>query len=91
MGANCAPLLAVIVLSSYELESIHFLLLTGKKQLASRIVHKQPNQEFENYLGQMLPVELKTKYTTNSNTSASIADLGGVVNFTLQLETNEII
>ena len=33
------------------------------------------NQEFENYLGQMYPVELEIKDTTESNTSASYLDL----------------
>ena len=33
------------------------------------------NTEFENYLGQMYPVELEIKDTTESNTSASYLDL----------------
>ena len=33
------------------------------------------NPEFENYLGQMYPVELEIKDTTESNTSASYLDL----------------
>ena len=33
------------------------------------------NPEFENYLGQMYPVELEIKGTTESNTSASYLDL----------------
>ena len=33
------------------------------------------NQDFENYLGQMYPAELKIKDTTESNTSASYLDL----------------
>ena len=33
------------------------------------------NPEFENYLGQMHPVELEIKDTTESNTSASYLDL----------------
>ena len=37
------------------------------------IVHKQP--KFENYLGQMYPVELEIKDTTESTTSASYLDL----------------
>ena len=33
------------------------------------------NPEFENYLGQMYPVELEIKDTTERNTSASYLDL----------------
>ena len=53
------------------------------------------NPEFENYLGQMYPVELEIKDTTESNTSASYLDLllsiGGTVNFTLPFMTNVTI
>ena len=57
---------------------------TGSKQLASRFnftyrynddVLSINNPEFENYLGQMYPVELEIKDTTESNTSASYLDL----------------
>ena len=59
--------------------------LDGEENLASRfnftyrylhrwrIVHKPP--EFENYLGQMYPVELEIKDTTESTISASYLDL----------------
>ena len=52
----------------------------GKKQLASRFnltyryiddVLSINNPEFENYLGQMYPVELEIKDTTESTTSGS--------------------
>ena len=36
IGTNCAPLLANILLYSYEAEFIQSLLSTGRKQLASR-------------------------------------------------------
>ena len=84
MGTNCAPLLADIFLNSYEAEYIQSLLSTGRKQLASRFnftyryiddVLSINNPEFENYLGQMYPVELEIKDTTESNTSASYLDL----------------
>ena len=73
MGTNCAPLLADIFLYSYEADFIQSLLLTGKKQLASRFNLTYP--EFENYLGQMYPAEPETKDTTESTTSASYLDL----------------
>ena len=84
MGTNCAPLLADIFLYSYEAEFIQSLLSTGRKQLASRFnftyryiddVLSINNPEFENYLGQMYPVELEIKDTTESNTSAFYLDL----------------
>ena len=84
MGTTCAPLLADIFLYSYEAEFIQSLLSTGRKQLASRFnftyryiddVLSINNPEFENYLGQMYPVELEIKDTTESNTSASYLDL----------------
>ena len=58
---------------SYEAEFIQSLLSTGRKQLASRFnftyryiddVLSINNPEFENYLGQMYPVELEIKDTT---------------------------
>ena len=83
-GTNCAPLLADIIHYSYEAEYIQSLLSTGRKQLASRFnftyryiddVLSINNPEFENYLGQMYPVELEIKDTTESNTSTSYLDL----------------
>ena len=38
-------------------------------------VHRLNNPEFENYLGQVYPVEFVVKDTTESNTSVSILDL----------------
>ena len=105
MGTNCAPLLADIFLYSYEAEFIQSLLSTGRKQLASRFnftyryiddVLSINNPEFENYLGQMYPVELEIKDMTESNTSASyfwiyFCRSGGTVNFTLPFTTNVTI
>ena len=84
MGTNCAPFLADIFLYSYEAEFIQSLLSTGRKQLASRFnftyryiddVLSINSPEFENYLGQMCPVELEIKDLTESNTSGSYLDL----------------
>ena len=84
MGTNCVPLLADIFLYSYEAEFIQSLLSTWRKQLVSRFnftyryidgILSINNPEFENYLGQMYPVELEIKDTTESNTSASYLDL----------------
>ena len=68
MGTNCAPLLADIFLYSYEAEFIQCFLSSGRKELASRFnftyryiddVLSINNPEFENYLGQIYPVELE--------------------------------
>ena len=84
MGTNCAPLMADIFLYSYEAELIQSLLSTGRKQLASRFnftyryiddVLSIHNPEFRNYLGQMYPIELEIKDTTESSTSASYLNL----------------
>ena len=84
MGTNCAPLLADIFLYSYEAEFIQSLLSTGRKQLASRFnftykyiddVLSINKPQFETYMGQMYPVLLEIKATTESKTSASYLDL----------------
>ena len=69
-GNKLCPLLSDIFLYSYEAEFIQSLL---SKQLASRFnftyryiddVLSINNPQFENYLGQMYPVELEIKNTT---------------------------
>ena len=80
---NCAPLLADILLYSYEADFIQSLLSTGKEtasrfNLTNRYINDVlsiNNLEFENYLGQMYPAELEIKDTTESTTSASYLDL----------------
>ena len=83
MGTNCAPFLADIFLYSYEAEFIQSLLSAGRKRLASRFnftyryiddLLSVNYPDFENYLGQIFPLELKIKDTTESNTSASYLD-----------------
>ena len=70
MGTNCAALLADIYLYSYEAEFIQSLLSAGKKQLESQFIFTYRyiddvlsinNRDFENYLGQMYPLELEIK------------------------------
>ena len=89
MGTNCAPLLADIFLYSYE--------TAGRKHLASWFnftyryiddVLSINNPEFKNYLGQMYPVELEIKDTTESNTSASYLDLLLSIRRNGQLDTS---
>ena len=84
IGTYCPPLLTVIFLYSYEAEFIQSLLSTGRKQLASRFnltysciddVLSINNLELENHLGQMYPVELEIKDTTESITFAFYLDL----------------
>ena len=97
MGTNCATLLADIFLYSYEAEFMLSLLSTGRKQLASRFnfiyryiddVLSINNQEFENFLGHMYPVELEIKNTTESNTSTSYLDLLLLIGRDGQLHTS---
>ena len=70
MGTNSATLLADIFLYSYEAEFIQSLLSAGKKRLASQFnftyryiddVLSIYNPDFENYLGQMYPLSLRSK------------------------------
>ena len=75
MGTNCAPLLADIFLYSYEAEFIQSLLSASRKQLASRFNFTSRYIHFENYLGQLYPVELENKDTTESNPSYSYLGL----------------
>ena len=49
---------------------------------------KKSNLDFKNYLGQMYPPELKIKYTTESNTSASYLDLLSSIGRDGQLRTS---
>ena len=80
-GHKLCPPLADIFLYSYEAEFIQSLLSAGKKRLASQFnftykyiddVLSTNDADFENYLGQMYSPELEIKYTTESNTSASL-------------------
>ena len=70
MGTNRAPLLADIFLYSYEAEFIQSLPSTGRKRLASQFnftyrniddVLYINNPDFENYLSQMYPLNLRSK------------------------------
>ena len=84
LGTHCAPLLADIFLYSYEAEFIAFAFNRERKQLTSQFnftyryiddILSINNQEFENYLGKMYPVELEIEDTTKSHISASYMDL----------------
>ena len=73
MGTNCAPLLADILLYSYEAEFIQSSLSAGKKHLLTSQfnftcryvddVLSINNPDFQNYLGQMYPADLEIKDT----------------------------
>ena len=78
----CATLLADKFFSTHMKQN--FTVPTGRKQLASLFnftyryiddVLSINNPGFENYLGQMYPVELEIKDTTGSNTCISYLDL----------------
>ena len=81
VGTNCVNLSSNHL---YEMELIQSLLSLGKKLLASQFNFTYRymdddlsinNPDFEDYLGQMYPPELKIKDTTESNTFASYLDL----------------
>ena len=83
MGTNCAPLLADIFLSHMK-QNLYSLCsqlggnswrLGSISHTGTSIVLSINNPKFENYLGQMYPVELEIKDTTYSNTFTSYLDL----------------
>ena len=104
MGTNCAPLLADIFLYSYEAEFIQSLLSTGRKRLASQFnftyryiddVLSINNPDFENYLGQMYPLNLRSKTRRRATvllpTWIYSCQSVGTVNFTLPFTTSVTI
>ena len=104
MGTNCAPLLGDIFLYSYEAEFIQSLLSTGRKQLASRFnftyryiddVLSINNPEFENYLGQIIQLNSRSKTRQRAtlllHTWIYFCRSEGTVNFTLPFMTNVTI
>ena len=104
MGTNCAPLLADIFLYSYEADFIQSLLSAGKKRLASQFnftyryiddVLSINNPDFENYLGQMYPLSLRSKTRRRATlllpTWICSCQSVGTVNFALPFTTNVTI
>ena len=104
MGTNCAPLLADIFLYSYEAEFIQSLLSAGKKRLASQFnftyryiddVLSINNPDFENYLGQMYPLSLRSKTRRRATlllpTWICSCQSVGTFNFALPFATNVTI
>ena len=84
MGTNCVPLLADIFCTHTKRTSYSLCSQLERKKLASQFyftyryiddVLSINNPDFENYLGQMYPVEFEIKNTAESNTSASYLDL----------------
>jgi hypothetical protein len=82
MGMNCVPLLADLLLYSYEAESVQKLLQDNilKKKLAVSFNHifryiddvlSINNYNFHNYVHLIYPNELEVKDTIESNNSAS--------------------
>ena len=104
MGTNCVPLLADIFLYSYEAEFIQSLLSAGKKRLASQfnftnryidVVLSINNPDFENYLGPMYPLSLRSKTQRRATfllpTWICSCQSVGTVNFVLPFTTNVAI
>ena len=83
MGTNCARLLAVLFLYSYEAEFVQSLLKAGKKHLAQEFnftyryiddVLSLKNTKFAEYLEFIYPRELEVKETTETAASSSYFD-----------------
>ena len=104
MGTHCAPLLADIFLYSYETEIIQSLLSNGRKRLASKLnftyryiddVLSINNPDYENYLDQIYPLNLKSKTRRNATlllpTWIYSCQSVGMVNFTLPFTTSVTI
>jgi len=84
MGTNCAPLLADLILHSYEAGFVQELLRKGEKKLAEFFdytfryiddVLSLINKNFSNFLHLIYPVELVVKDTTDPTNTASYLDL----------------
>ena len=80
MGTNCAPLLADLILYSYEAEFVQSLLQAGKKYLAQQFnftyryiddVLSLKNTKFAEYLEFIYPRELEIKETMETAASSS--------------------
>ena len=84
MGTNCAPLLADLLLYSYEAEFVQKLLRDRNKKLAVSFnltyryiddVLSINNHNFHNYVHLIYPDELEIKDTTESDRCVSYLDI----------------
>jgi hypothetical protein len=82
MGTNCAPLLADLLLYSYEPDFINGLLKKNEKKLARSFnftyiddVLSLNNSRCDDFVDRIYPIELEIKDTTDSERSDSYLDL----------------
>ena len=84
MGTNCAPLLADLLLYSYEADFIQGILKKNEKKLAWSFnftfryiddVLSLNNFRFGDFVDRIYHIELAIKDTTDTDTSASYLDL----------------
>ena len=84
MGTNCAPLLAVLFLYSYENEFSDKLIKEGKRKLARKFslsyryiddLISLNNKKFKEFISDICPKELIIYETTESTSAASYLDL----------------
>ena len=84
MGTNCAPLLAVLFLYSYENEVLDKLIKEGKRKLARKFklsycytddLISFSNKRFKEFISDIYPKELTISETTESTSVASYLDL----------------
>ena len=84
MGTNCAPLLADLLLYSFEADFIQGLPKKSKKKLARSFnftfhyiddVLSLNNSRFGDFVDRIYPIELEIKHTTDTDRSASYLNL----------------
>ena len=84
MGTNCAPLLADLLLYSYENEFLDKLIKEGKRKLARKFnlsyrytddLISFNNKRFKEFISEIYPKELTISETTESTSIASCLDL----------------
>ena len=96
MSTNCAPLLADLLLYSYEANFIQGLLKKNEKKLARSFnftfryiddVLSLNNSRFGDFVDRICPIELEIKDTTDTARSASYLDLHLEINSEWRLRT----
>ena len=84
MGTNCTPLLADLLLYSYEADFIQWLLKKNEKKLTRSFnftfryiddALSLNNSRFGDFVDRIYPIELEIRDTTDTDRSASYLDL----------------
>jgi hypothetical protein len=100
MGTNCVPLLANLLLYSYEADFIQGLLKKNEKKLARSCnftfhyiddVLSLNNSRFSDLVDRIYPIELEIKDTTDTDRSASYLDLHLEIDSDGRLRTKVVV